>query len=126
MPAGRPPMWDDSEAFAKKVEEYFDTEKMPTWSGLALYMGFESRQSLDEYKKKPEFAYPIKKALLRIEGIYETSLRNGNAVAGSIFALKNFGWTDKQEIDQKTEHSGSIAITWEKPPIQDSSNQSSD
>lgn len=94
-------MWEDPEAFAIKVEEYFETEKSPTWSGLALYMGFESRQSLEEYKKREGFTYPIKKALLRIELIYESNLQKQNP-AGSIFALKNFGWQDKQEISQKT------------------------
>ena len=30
--------------------------------------------------------------------------------------MKNrFGWKDKQEIDQKTEHSGGIAINWTDP-----------
>lgn len=98
---GRPPIWDDAEAFAKKAEEYFTTEKNPTWSGLALYLGFESRQSLEDYKKKEEFSYPIKKALLRIENIYESNLQKGNPT-GSIFALKNFGWKDKHDITNET------------------------
>jgi hypothetical protein len=118
---GRPPIWDDPEAFAKKVDEYFDTEKQPTWSGLALYMGFESRKSLDDYHKKEGFSYPIKKALLKIEAIYESNLSKGNP-AGSIFALKNFGWRDKQEVEQ----SGGITIKFENPtdyiyPSQDQS-----
>jgi hypothetical protein len=108
--AGRPPIWDDPQAFADKVEEYFKTEKIPTWSGLALYMGFESRKSLDDYHKKEGFSYPIKKALLRIEGIYEANLHKGNP-AGSIFALKNFGWKDKQEVEQ----SGGLTIKFEDP-----------
>lgn len=98
MPAGRPPIWDDPEAFSLKIEEYFNTEKILTWSGLALYLGFESRQSLDDYKKKEEFSYPIKKALLRIEKGYEEAIREKNP-AGPIFALKNFGWIDKQTVD---------------------------
>tara|TARA_R110000868_G_scaffold147780_1_gene369396 strand:+ start:132 stop:524 length:393 start_codon:yes stop_codon:yes gene_type:complete len=100
MPAGRPPIWDDPEAFANKVEEYFETEKTVTWSGLAIYLGFESRQSLEDYKSKPEFSYPIKKALLRIEQKYELAMMK--QPAGAIFALKNFGWKDKQEVENKT------------------------
>lgn len=37
----------------------------------------------------------------------------------AIFWLKNRRskeWRDKQEIDQKTEHSGGIDITWAEPP----------
>jgi len=97
MDNGRPPIWNDPEAFEIKVDEYFDTEKNPTWSGLALYMGFESRKSLHDYGQKDGFSYPIKKALLRIENMYESNLTKQNT-AGSIFALKNFGWKDTQQI----------------------------
>lgn len=119
MPAGRPPIWDDPEAFQKAVDEYFDENESPKWSGLALHLGFESRKSLWEYGKKPEFSNPVKKALLRIEQYYEDNLLTRNAT-GAIFALKNFDWKDKQEIDQKTEHSGGISITWKDPELPDS------
>lgn len=108
---GRPAIWEDAEAFENKVDEYFaDTEKTHSWTGLARYLGFESRQSLEDYKSKDGFSYPIKKALLQIEEKYENGLFGKNP-AGSIFALKNFGWKDKQEIDQKTEHSGTVGFT---------------
>lgn len=114
--AGKP-FWEDPEAFSKEVERYFeDKENFPhTWTGLARHLGFESRQSLEDYKSKEGFSYPIKNALLRIEEMYEKGLFSKNP-AGPIFALKNFGWRDRQEIDQKTEHSGGIDITWEDPP----------
>ena len=70
------------------------------WSGLALYMGFASRDSLNDYKKKEGFSDPIKKALLRIEKKYEEAMMK--QPAGSIFALKNFGWADRQDINQTT------------------------
>ena len=97
----RPAIWDDAEAFENKVDQYFSTEERPTWTGLAIYLGFESRQSLEDYKTKPGFSYPIKKALLRIENEYEKAMFSKNP-AGPIFALKNFGWRDKQEITQAT------------------------
>jgi hypothetical protein len=51
-----------------------------------------------DYQNKDEFSYTIKKAKLRIENAYEKRLiQNGRS--GDIFALKNFGWTDKQEIE---------------------------
>ncbi len=101
---GRPPKWTDPIAFDKEVEAYFVPENVPhTWTGLALHLGFSSRDSLNDYKKKDGFSDPIKKALLRIEKNYENGLFGKNP-AGSIFALKNFGWRDKQEVEQ----SGSI------------------
>lgn len=97
---GRPPLWNDPKAFDKAVDLYFNDElKSPhTWTGLARNLGFESRQSLEDYKKRDGFSYPIKKALLRIEELYEQSLFGRNPT-GSIFALKNFGWRDKQEME---------------------------
>lgn len=109
MPAGRPKIWDSPEEFEASVDKYFEEDKSPTWTGLAIHLGFESRQSLQDYKERPEFSYPIKKALLRIEKKYEEAMMK--QPAGAIFALKNFGWTDKQEIDQKTEHSGTVGFT---------------
>ena len=122
MPSGDP-IWTDPIAFEKAVDEYFEeNESSPKWSGLALHLGFSSRQSLWEYGKKPEFSLPVKKALLRIEQAYEDNLLTKNAT-GAIFALKNFGWKDKQEIEQ----SGGIKIKFENPgdyvyPSQDQSN----
>jgi len=97
MENGRPPIWSDPEAFEKKVDEYFETQPQQTWSGLALYLGFESRKSLHDYGQKEGFSYPIKKALLRIENMYESNLTKQNT-SGPIFALKNFGWKDTQDI----------------------------
>lgn len=125
MSQGRPAIWDDPEEFEKAVDKYFDnTEINHTWTGLAIHLGFESRQSLEDYKKKDGFSYPIKKALLKIERKYEEAMMK--QPAGAIFALKNFGWKDKQEIDQNTQHSGGITISWEEPPIQDTTNKGSD
>lgn len=71
-----------------------------TITGLAYHLGFASRQSFYDYEKNEEHAYTIKRARLFIEKEYEKALRTGNA--GVIFALKNFGWVDKQEVTQTT------------------------
>lgn len=98
MPAGRPPIWSDPEAFSDAVDAYFEQEKdSATWTGLALHLGFSSRDSLNDYKKLPEFSDSVKKALLRIECKYEKAMMK--QPAGAIFALKNFGWIDKQVVD---------------------------
>ena len=75
----------------------------PTITGLALALGFESRQSMYDYEKKEAFSYTIKRARLEIENSYEQDIRNPDLTpTGSIFALKNFGWSDKQEVINKT------------------------
>lgn len=111
MPQGRPPIWNDPQEFDKAVQEYLNDNQMPTWSGLAYHLGFESRQSLQDYKEKDGFSYSIKRALLRIEENYENALFSKNPT-GPIFALKNFGWKDKQEVEQsgKTEQELTVRI----------------
>lgn len=90
------------------IERYFEEDayiqmgdaKMfaPTMSGLALALDL-SRQGLLEYSNKETFSDTIKKAKQRVEVSLEQRLA-GNAVAGTIFNLKNnFGWKDKQETE---------------------------
>jgi hypothetical protein len=73
----------------------------PTLSGLALHLGFASRQSVYDYEERGEFSYTVKVARLRCENWVETGLLAGsvNPSAGN-FVLKNYGWKDKQEIEQ--------------------------
>jgi len=111
---GRPQTWTDPEAFDKEVDEYFDSAEVPTWSGLALYLGFESRSSLQNYKERPEFLHSIKRALLRLEDLYEFRLNKARNPTGAIFALKNFGWRDKHEVDQRTEGKMEVLVKYEK------------
>lgn len=70
---------------------------VPTISGLCFFLGFASRQSFYDMEKKKELSYIIKRARLFIEQEYEERLCYGN-VTGAIFALKNMGWVDKQEV----------------------------
>jgi hypothetical protein len=104
---GKPPVFTNPIELEKKIQDYFSEckkkRKSLTICGLTLYLGFKNRQSLSDYEKKEEFSDIIKKARLTVEENYELKL-SGKCVAGAIFALKNMGWTDKQEI----EHGGKI------------------
>ena len=89
------------------MDQYLDwvvkNEKHITWTGLALFMGFSSRQSIDEYQKYDGFSYSVKRAKAIVEQAYEDGLVSGSVpAAGAIFALKNFNWRDKQELDVTT------------------------
>lgn len=113
---GRPPRFESVEDLDKQIQEYFDSceyketpsenpDEPPaiqygdtiTITGLAYFLGFESRQSFYDYEGKKEFSYSIKRARLAIESNYEKKL-SASSPAGAIFALKNFGWKDTQEI----------------------------
>jgi hypothetical protein len=96
---GRPPLFDTVKDLQNKIDAYFKRKKeRKTICGLAYYLGFESRQSFYDYEKRVEFSYTIKRARLRIEMVYENNLQSGFST-GSIFALKNMSWSDKQEIE---------------------------
>lgn len=104
---GRPAVFTNPGDLQASVEEYFAQDGKKTITGLAYHLGFESRQSFYDYEEKADFSYIIKRARLKIETGYEENLQ-GTAPTGSIFALKNMGWKDKNEV----EHSGELAINW--------------
>ena len=104
---GRPLKFETPEKLSKAINEYFnrtDVEKL-TVTGLALSIG-TSKQVLDDYSKRDGYKEIVSQAKLYIENSYELSLR-ANGRAGDIFALKNFGWKDKQE----TEISGGFNVS---------------
>ena len=124
MSAGRPAKFNTVEELDTVIQEYFDqcvSEPIkdnqgfaivtkqgqpvydlnpPTITGLALALGFESRQSIYDYESKPEFSYSIKKARLTCEHFAEKYGMTGQIPpAISIFILKNYGWRDKTEVE---------------------------
>lgn len=114
---GRPSKYDSPEQLEKKCEEYFeqfteqdaDSPNYPTVTGLALFLGFCDRQSLYDYREKQEFSAIIKRALLVVENHYEYRC-NFQSPTGAIFALKNMGWKDKNEVDH-TSKGEAISLT---------------
>lgn len=99
---GRPLLFETLEDLNKRIESYFSTEKEEEWTitGLALHLD-TSRETLMNYEERPEYFDAIKKAKERVHNAYEKDLRRKGR-SGDIFALKNFGWTDRQEIDHTT------------------------
>ena len=62
---GRPPIIDKPDEFDALVEEYQALCKVDgvpiTLTGMALHLGFASRQSLYDYGKRSDFSYSLKK-----------------------------------------------------------------
>ena len=96
---GRPPVYETPEELAEAVEDYLANNEVKTVTGLALALGFSSRQSLYDYGKKEEFSYIIARAKLWIENYYELQLLTSNSATGPKFALQQMGWRDSQQID---------------------------
>ena len=114
---GKPPLFKSAEELQSAIDEYFQKGvhkksvvvgkganaqvievEVPTITGLCHYIGFESRQAFYHLENNEVFSYTIKRARLFIEMEYEEQLQIGNTI-GAIFALKNMGWKDAQEID---------------------------
>lgn len=122
---GAPPMYEDPKEMQKKIEQYFKDGfrtikrrafykgelieyEIPkiTITDLVLYLGFANRASFYDYEKKKDFTHTIKRARTFIEREYEEQL-DANPT-GAIFALKNFGWSDKQETEIYGKDGGNI------------------
>ena len=80
-----------------------------TITGLAIALGTYRETLMNYQEKDDEFFDTVKKAKQRIENAYEKRLiKYGRS--GDIFALKNFNWTDKQEVEAKVDSSVDIKI----------------
>lgn len=100
---GRPFKFKSPEELLDKAQAYFDEAKEKeeplTITGLALALD-TSRETLMDYEEKrgKRFSDAIKKVKLVCENYAEKMLFKSNPT-GAIFALKNYGWKDRQEID---------------------------
>jgi hypothetical protein len=101
MAVGRP-LVHTPEEVKERAAAFFaecDAKKEPyTITGLALALGMTSRKQLIEYSERAEFRNTIRDAKLRCEQYAEKRLF-GTTPTGAIFALKNYGWTDKTETE---------------------------
>lgn len=100
----RPLKYKTVEELEAAIKEYFNSRQLqvmpPTVAGLALWLGFEDRQSIYDYKDRPAFSCTIKKAITAMEDYAEQRLLVGEGSStGAIFWLKNHGWKDKTETD---------------------------
>lgn len=120
---GRPPFYDTVDEIQEAIDAYFkkcegepllDDEgfpirdkygeviileaKPPTVTGLALALGFTSRQALLNYQGKKKFVDTIVRAKSRIEEYAEGRLYDRDGQRGAEFSLKyNFRWASEEK-----------------------------
>ena len=100
-----------AEELQEKVDQYFieieDAGKMPSFCGLALYLGYNSESALRRYVEdnsaeksdKPELVRIISRAREQIKESNIQALYDRDMSRGAQFVLQNgFGWAQKQEI----------------------------
>lgn len=134
---GRPPMYKTKEEIQEKIDAYFkecegtvykDDEGNPvidkygnvvvigarplTITGLALALGFNSRQSLLNYQGNKEFMDTILRAKSVIERYAEERLYDKDGCNGAKFNLANNfeGWREKQQIEAEVNSEVNISI----------------
>lgn len=125
MGAGRPPTFTNVKEMQILIDKYFkDCEgtvlkdkdenvildkygtpvvlgaKPLTITGLALALGFTSRQALLNYQGKEEYFDTVKRAKLIVEQYAESRLFDKDGANGAKFALANNykGWAEKSEV----------------------------
>ena len=104
---GRPRKYETPELMQVLIDAYFkecaENSLHPTVTGLAMLLDMD-RRSLINYEQRDEFLPTIKRAKQRVEECLEQNL-HGQAVAGTIFNLKNnFGWKDQTETKNTNTH----------------------
>ena len=122
-PGGRPMKYNTREDLENAIDNYFNecklnkktmitkdgilnvsSPKVPTIAGLAYAIGVD-RQTVYNYEKNQEYFDIIKRARDYILAEIESAAINDDVNNGPvIFVMKNYGYSDKQEI----EHSGGI------------------
>lgn len=117
--SGAPPLYEDWRAMSQKIAEYIAEEDSLratgykkqgngtyTIEGLALHLGFATRDSIYDYEKKsPEFSYILNRFRLFVTRWNVVKLYNGSTFMGAQFWLKNFGgYTDETTQHQKVEN----------------------
>ena len=137
---GRPPMYKTKEEIQEKIDDYFEKCKgrpllkddgtpyldkigLPivldarplTITGLALALGFNSRQALLNYEGREEFNDTIKRAKAVVEQYAEERLFDKDGANGAKFSLANNfeGWKEKQQIDANVDSTININIELE-------------
>lgn len=125
-PGGRPPKFESAEQMQELIDKYFtecdgkplldengipirnkygkiirDDRKPYTITGLALALGFTTRQALLNYEGKEEFVDTVRRAKSRVERYAEERLYDKDGANGAKFSLANNfkGWSEKQQIE---------------------------
>lgn len=136
-PVGRPPMFESPEQMQELIDAYFkecdgkplldkdgvpirnkygkiikDDRKPYTVTGLALALGFTSRQALLNYEGKSEFVDTVKRAKARVERYAEERLFDKDGSNGAKFSLANNfkGWSEKQQIEASVDNTVTINV----------------
>lgn len=103
---GKPIIGDDGQPILDKYgQPFIINAHPPTVTGLALALGFTSRQALLNYQAKKAFVDTVLRAKARIEAYAEERLFDRDGQRGAEFSLKyNFRWADEKKQNEDEGH----------------------
>lgn len=134
MRRGQTPVYDDPEVLLEKIIEYFESLKpipmihegyavlhpkteqpiyekceLPSVVGMALFLGFASRQSIYDYAKKESFSYIVTRAKSTVEkGVLDLGMREEIPHQLAKFLLAQFGYSEKVVTKEDTNDDKSL------------------
>lgn len=86
----------------EKTNEFFKLKRSGkvgnTQADLLLYLQIGT-QKWKNYCRDPKYKDATEFAKLQFQRMYEHRLENDKNTYGAIFALKNLGWSDKQDVN---------------------------
>lgn len=95
---------DGQPIFNKFGQPVIINQKPPTVTGLALALGFTSRQALLNYQAKKQFVDTVTRAKSFCEAYAESRLFDRDGAMGAKFSLANNfkGWSEKTQSEEST------------------------
>jgi hypothetical protein len=103
----------DGNPMLDKYDEPVIAGRKPlTITGLALALGFSTRQALLNYQDKEEFVDTVLRAKAKVEQYAEERLYDKDGANGAKFSLANNfkGWAEKQQVDANVNSEVTINI----------------
>ena len=100
--------------YDKKGNPFIVGVKVPTITGLALALGFTTRQALINYQERDEFVDTITRAKLIIEEATSQMLYTRDGSNGAKFVLSNNykGWADKVALENAEDKAFKISVEY--------------
>lgn len=101
-PVGRPRKFNSPEELQEKINEFYDyceARELPlSFERLSTFIGID-RKTIYNYEKKDEYFHSIKEVRERIMAdLMEKGLNGSINSTFGIFCLKNYGYSDRQDI----------------------------
>jgi hypothetical protein len=104
----RKPIHDNPKDFVFRARVYLEQAKYPNMHGLGLYLGYAGARGIHAQRARGEMWNDAVDAVYELvtDAVAQKLADKNVSATGTIFHLKQLGWTDKQEV----KHEGDMVI----------------